>query len=362
MNITQGKIGGREFFAIIILTIGTKLADETPAILFEEMANAAWITMLFIGLFSIIPIYFVAKLITFYRDKNLIDITLHLFGKYIGFFVLFILWGIVVQTTTISSAVYTDIIGTMYFTKTPTIIIYAILIAVAAYGAKKGLEHIGSTAWFTLLWIKISLFVVLIIAFVQGQTNFLFPIWGPGQWEVVKESMTNTSILGDFLLLALIATSIKSTTVFRKTIWTGFIFVTVEITLALIGYVLLFDYVGIKMMNYPFHETIRYIELGFLTNVESLFFPFWLLASFIRFSFYLYICALLFGALFKVQQFEYIIPTLATLIVFLGMLPETPVFNLTEYREKLLYLITPIFFLLPCLLWGTAKLKGEFKK
>lgn len=362
MDKTQGKIGGRELFAIVILTIGTKLADDTPSVLYEGGNSAAWVVILIIGLISIFPIYFLTKVITCYRDKNLFDIIMHLFGNYIGFFVLMILWLILTYLIAGSSAVYTDIIGTMYFTKTPPVIIYGVLMTVAAYGAKKGLEHIGSTAWFTLAWIKISLFIVLIITLLQGEVSFLFPILGQGGWDIVEKSIKNTTVFIDFLFLGLIATSVKSTKVFKKGIWIGFFFIAIEFALALVGYVMLFDYASVQMVSYAYHETLRYVQLGFVTNVESIFFPFWLVAAFIRFSVYLYLSALLFGALFKIKEFNYIIPTLATLIVFLGMIPETPIFNMRDIREKLFYFTTPLFFLLPFTLWLTAKFKGEFKK
>ncbi|RTQ94463.1 hypothetical protein EKG35_05450 [Lysinibacillus telephonicus] len=112
---------------------------------------------------------------------------------------------------------------------------------------------------------------------------------------------------------------------------------------------------------YPFHEAIRYIQFGFLTNVESLFFPFWLLSTFTRFAFYFYISSLLFGTIFKIRQFEYIIPTLATVTVLLGSIPETPTFSIFYLRVALLHTATPIFLLLPFLLWVLAKLKGDVK-
>jgi spore germination protein KB len=90
--------------------------------------------------------------------------------------------------------------------------------------------------------------------------------------------------------------------------------------------------------------------------------PFWLIASFVRFSIYLYVNAILFGHLFRIRHFEYLIPSIATLIVFLGMIPESPTFTIFDLREKLLLIATPLFFFLPCLLWLVAQLKGEFKR
>lgn len=362
MYKTEGKIGTKELFSIIILVIGTKLTDNTPLIFFDDLANGAWMAILFIFFLSLFPIYFLNKVVTLYPKMNLIEITNHLLGKYMGTFVLLVLWLLLNNSIISTSAVYTDIIGTMYFTKTPTIIIYLLLMGVAVYIAKRGLESIGSAAWITITSIKISLLVVLILAFYKGETGFLFPLFGNGEMKIVKESALTASIYIEFLFFALIATNVKNISSYKKGVWLALVIVTVEITLALFAYVLLFDYKGVHLLNYPYHETIRLIELGFITNVESMFFPFWLIATFLRYSFLLYISALLFGGIFKIRKFEYIIPTLGTIIVFLGMIPETPVFNFTSNQEIFLNISTPIFILMPFLLWIFAIVKGDYKK
>ncbi|KZE69033.1 hypothetical protein AWM68_01835 [Fictibacillus phosphorivorans] len=361
MEKSRGKIGIREFVAVVILTIGTKMADDTPAILFEQMENAAWMGPLLIGALSIIPLYFLTNVFTKYKGKNLFEVTLYLLGKPVGYCVLFFLWVIGGIAITIDSSIYTDIIGTMYFNKTPTLVLYAILMGICAYGAKKGLEQVGSFAWSVLFWIKVSLFLALFLTFRQGNMDFIYPFFGPGKWEVLKSSASNLSIFADFLFLSLIAGFTASPAVFKKGIWISLVIVTIELSISLLSFVVLFDYEPVKMLNYPFHETIRYINLEFLPNIETLFFPFWLVALFIRFSFYLYLNALLFGGLFRVKDFEYLIPTLATLFVFLGMIPETPTFSIFDFREPFLKMITPIFFLFPCLLWVMSKAKGDMK-
>lgn len=147
-----------------------------------------------------IPILLITKLITLYQDKNLIDIILHLFGKHIGFVLLFTLCILQIFTNINNTSIYTDIIGTMYFSKTPTVVIYLLLLGVAAYGAKKGIEYIGSSAWVMLFWICLSLLVILSVVFVQGEFNQIFPILGTGGLELVKGSYQNSSILMDFYI------------------------------------------------------------------------------------------------------------------------------------------------------------------
>ncbi|MFD2445367.1 GerAB/ArcD/ProY family transporter [Bacillus sp. CGMCC 1.16607] len=360
MEQKREKIGIREYVAIVILALGAKVADDTPAMLFEKLDTAAWMAPILIGILAILPVFLLLKVLSAFPNNTFMDVTQIIFGKAIGYILILFLWVIGTFTIVIDTSIYTDIIGTMYFSKTPTFIVYLVLMAISAYGAKRGLESIGSVAWSVLPYIKVSLFIALILTMSHGQISFLAPIFGPGKWEIVKQSSFKISIFADLLFIGAIAPFVASAKDYKKGTWIALIIVIIDLTMALIAYLFLFDFESVKMLNYPFHEAIRYISIGFIINLETFFFPFWIITSFVRFSFYLYLSGMFFGWLFKVKNFEYIIPTFATLFIFLGMIPETPTFTVYHLRKTVLNIITPIFFFLPILFWTIAKFKGVF--
>ncbi|MGM8216667.1 GerAB/ArcD/ProY family transporter [Bacillaceae bacterium W0354] len=361
MEKHKEKIGVREISGITVLIIGTKLQDDTPAILYVDLLNAAWMAPIIMTVISAIPIFLLLKVTKKYDGKSLMDIIIHLLGKPIGILTLFILWLISASALIVDTSIYTDIINTMYFMKTPAIITYAVLMAVCAYGAKKGLVQIGSVTWAMLPYIKISLLLALILTLVRGNFSFLTPVFGPGEWEVIKESALKTSIFADFLYIFFLIPFVRNTEKFGKGMWISLVYLTFQLTVGFAAFVLLFDYSSVVMLNYPFHETIRYLQLGFLTNIETFFFQFWLIGALIRFTVYIYVNALLFGRIFNIKSFEYVIPALATLFLFIGLIPETPTFSIFNLRQSLLVIVTPIFLFLPCLLWVMTKFKGDFK-
>lgn len=357
----KGKIGIREYFAIVILIIGTKVQDDSVAIMYQSLKNAAWMSTLIIGGIAFILIFILLNVLTRYKGRSFIEIIHHVFGHYVGYIVLFILWVALSCAIILDTAIYTDIIQTMYFTKTPNLFIYALLMAVCAYVAKKGLEQIGSVSWIVAPYIKIVLWIALIFILLQGTVAFLFPLFGPGEWEVIKESTKRSSLLIDFLYLCFLIPYVRSLKDFKKGTWMALFYLILQATVGLAAFVMLFDFTSVTMLNYPFHEAIRYINIGFLTNVETLFFPFWLISLFVRFSVYLYINAILFGALFKIKHFEYVIPALATLYLFIGLIPENPTYTIFQLREDFVVLASPLFVFFPFILWIMSKIKGDFK-
>jgi spore germination protein (amino acid permease) len=316
--------------------------------------------MLLISFISIIPTFLLLKVLSAHKGKNLHEINIHLFGKLLGNLLSFGLLILGLMTIALDSSVYVDIISTMYFTKTPNIAIFAVLMCVSAYGAKKGVEHIGSVAWLVFFYTKVTLIVALLFTFREGNSKLLFPILGPGIGGILKTAGQKLSIFGDFFFIGLIAPLVASYKDFKKGILITYIIVTIELTVALMLFVMLFDFTSVEILNYPFHETIRYIQIGFLTNVETFFFPFWLVATFVRFSFYIYLFVLLLGGIFKIKEFEYLIPLVTVVFVLLGTAPETPVITISNFRNITLNVLSPIIFVMPCLMWVIAKIRGDF--
>lgn len=362
MNNSTDTVGIREYVAIILLIVGVKLTDSTPALYFDSMKTAAWMGPLIGGIITVVPLFFIIKVLTFYETKNMYEVTIKVFGKYVGFLFALIFWLYGSAVIAVDTRSYVDIIATLYFVKTPTIVIYISLMVACAYSAKKGIQNLGSLSWVVLLYVKITLLFALLLILKEANTYAIFPFWGPGIKEVITESTFKSSLYGDLLYMGLIFPFLSSKKVFSKGSWIALAILTIEMTISFLLYLFMFDYGPASLLTYPFHEVIRYISIGdFLTSIDTFFFPFWLVASLVRFSVYLYLNALLLGYMFKIKQFEYIVPIVASVLLIVGMIPETPSFTIFKLRDPLYQLFSPAFIIFPILLWVTAKLKGDFK-
>src|SRR5690625_4733865 len=271
MNTSQKEIGIKELIAIIIISIIIKLIDDTPAILYQKLLNSAWITTFIFAIVSIIPIYLIIKVISTYASNNLVDVLMDLFGKQVGTFLLLVLWIILSTTIIVDSSVYAEIIGTMYFPDTPKLAIYSLLMFVSAYAGTKGIEHIGSVAWFLLPYIQSSLLMSLILTMSLRNLDFIFPILGPGGSEVMKESTLTSSIYSDLIYICFLIPYMKNIRAFKKGTSFAVVILTIEMSISLFAYILLFDFETVRALNFPYQEVIRFLHIGFLTNIEMFF-------------------------------------------------------------------------------------------
>ena len=201
----------------------------------------SWMLPIVSGGIFFVPLFLLLKTLTLYKNKNLFTVIQQLLGKYIGFIVCLLIF--VISSTAISfdSRAYVNIIRSFYFTTTPNVIIYAILMSVCAYGAKKGIQHIGSVSWLLFFYSIVSLIIALLLCLKDSTFQSIFPIWGPGKLEILKQSSLKTSLFADFFLLTLLIPYLTSIKDFRKGTWISYVFSMILISGAFMIYIVLFD-------------------------------------------------------------------------------------------------------------------------
>ncbi|WP_066250776.1 GerAB/ArcD/ProY family transporter [Neobacillus drentensis] len=362
MKQQLGKLGLREYISIAILMVGAKATEDTPIHLFSKVQNASWmIPILSAGIFFI-PLFLLLKTMTLFQDKDLFSVIQKLLGKYLGFMVCLLIFLISSYAISFDTRSYANIIRTFYFTTTPNLIIYALLMVVCTYGARKGIQHIGSVAYLVIYLSVFSLWFALVLCTQKSTFQAIFPIWGPGKLEILKQSSQKLTLFADFFLFTMLIPFLTSIKQYKKGTWFAFVYVSLQISVAILIYICLFD-VGMDGLAYPFHTAIRFISIGsFLPNVEIIFFVTWLMSAFIRFTAFLYLNSLMFGHLFKIKDFEYVIPSLATIYLLIGSIPEAAVNASTEFKALSLNISGPAFAAISIILWLAALLKGEFKR
>lgn len=364
MERVNYKTGIKELTSLIIILISIYSSDMTPVFLFPLGKNATWMFPILWGIMAILPISASLSLLKLYKNKGLIDIIYHLNGKYIGFIISFIVFLIFFISTMLNSRSYTDILSSLVLPNTPDIAIYLIIMGVSLFIAANGLQNIGRVCWILFYFIVVSFFVLFLLVVSELNVGFVFPIAGPGIDEVVKKGAQQFSIIGEIILLPVIYPLIKSYKEYKTAIKVGLVIGLGQLSLALILFVMAFDYINLQTMPYPFHELIRLTGIErFFANFDVYFIGIWLVASIIRFAFFIYITTATFVYTLRLKRIRPMLFTFTILIVVLGSLTSNPIETNVTIRKMMLLEYSWIFILaLPLVLWSIARLKGEYKK
>ncbi|WP_407272330.1 endospore germination permease [Radiobacillus sp. PE A8.2] len=359
----EKTLKAKEMFAIVVLFIGLKLSDTTPSLLAQKAQNAFWMIPIvaFIVIFPsfLLLLYLLKK----YKDKNLIELMEQILGTLVGKLFGFVIFLFAFLSLALDSRNYVEQIKLLYFPESPTVIVFFIFIGVACYCAKKGFEVIGFTSFIGLPLVKIAVFLLAYLIFSKAIFPRIFPIFGTGLDVILTQGVLKGSLFAELFFLTIAYTTFKETKSFRTGGILGSIFVMVEIVLFYLIYTMVFDYNSISKIAFPFHDVTQYINFGeFITNVETFFMVFWLLAAYIRFIVFLYLVTWIFAAVFNINEFEPLILPFAFFTIIAGLLPENSLINELLLRDQLLNIMTPVLIFFPILLWIVAFSKGDLKR
>lgn len=362
IRVSDGKIGGREFFSILYAMMAIRITNSTPNLLLDAGLMAAWIMPLISAAFLFGPLLLLIPLLK-KHNTGLLGVLFNLTGNVGGRLITLAMFVAIFSSTTLNSRNYSDIVVTMYYPETSVLLLLVVLILGASfYIAHRGLEAIGRTA---LLVVPIVLLTSVVLIFgVADQLNFLylFPAAGSGAGELLKGSLAYSAFYGDIILVGILYSHVRTHAAFRKAALWGLWVPAVKMAVFLAVFVMMFDYPAVQNIAFPYHHLTRMAKLGSLTNhVEAIFLALWFIGAALHFGIYLYLSAYLLGKAISYRNFEKLILPLAGTAVVLGMIPDNHMQG-ERWRTLLLEVSSGIFLLLPVLLWVLDRVRKKVKQ
>src|SRR5690625_2642630 len=352
------KLSTYEVFALTNILLTMIITDTTPSIIAQNVGNAFWYVPLISFLIVFPSLLIFLYLLNKHDAEHLVDLLEILLGKFPGKLLAFLIFLLAFLTITFEKRSYVNQVKFLYFEQSSITIIFALLIIACIFGAIRGIKVIGYTAKILLPYFIISIILLAVLIFPSIVPDHIYPIFGYGLRDVIKEGILKGSLSSSFVILTMIMPAVREPKRFYKGGLIGIGFSMIQITFFYFLYTSYFDYHSIVTTPFPFHEITQYVKLGdFFTNIETLFLVFWLLVIFIRFILLLYLVSWLFGAIFNIDNFELLILPLAFLMMVIGLMPDNATTTEIVYRNQLLNLLTPVMVIFPYIL-----LVGHFFK
>lgn len=349
LKITDGKIGAREFAAIVILTIAVKSSDTTPDLLIFSGKNATWILAIVSTIVMLPPLFVLLWLIK-KHNKGLVELLRLLVGKWLGTIIALIFFLLCFFSMIINTRSYVDIVSTMFYQKTPVPFLTLFLLLFSYLIANLGIEAIGRTCWIVIFYFFADKTLLAVFVWHEVDWSYLFPIVGPGIETLAIKGFLHSGFLDEAILLSMLFPFVRSYKEYRSGTNYGFLISVLIITFYFALYTAVFDYPSMEYLNYPYQQLSRIAALGGTsTHLESIFLGFWIIAAVVHFAIYLYLSTYIFGKVMKIAQYEKLLLTFAGLILFIGIIPHNIV-QLNELRDYIIFLSTFMATLVPILL------------
>ncbi len=355
----ENKVGIKEYSALIMICLGIKATDSTPVLFYKEAMNAGWAIPIVSFVITLISLVCMLKLLKKYREKNLIQIMYYLLGKHVTLIVGMFFFASAVIMNAVNFRQYADIMSTIYFARTPTIFLVLILTSSSCIIARFGFEAIGRVAWMVIPWILFIFLAYIILVYNLIKVDYLFPLGGKGLISVIKGGVKYSAIFSEVIFFAVIFPKIKSYKAYKISNFIGLGYGVSLLSLLSAIYLMVLDYPPVVINSTPFHTVARLIYGGrFISNLEAFFFLFWIIASLVRFSIYLFIIAEIFSFTVRHNEARPLIIPLSALVMLIALIPENFFKNAFILRVFSVNIIAIITYLTPCMLLFLSRRKG----
>ncbi len=202
--LEKGKISGLAFFFISMNIVGATAVVFLPAVAFKFAGRDAWLTAVLAIIPGIAVVLLVTDLHRRFPGKTLIEYLQIIIGQWPGKLVGILFLFFFIHTNAFVIRQSGEMLAILTMPRTPVIVFNAVLVLLAAYAVRSGLEVIARL--FELLTPGITILYTLILLFGLQKAEFhnLLPVLENGLAPVLLGSLSPAAWQGEVVVLAMI--------------------------------------------------------------------------------------------------------------------------------------------------------------
>jgi spore germination protein (amino acid permease) len=334
-----------------------------PRRMCEAGGSAGWMIPLYTSIIALVIFFFIGKLYTPFRSKDIIDIAEIAGGNIMRIVVglIFIIDYILVLSLLLR--IFGEDIKIFALNKSPLSFVVMIFIIVMALAAYCGLEGVSRINFIVVPVVALALFVVLLGNMDYIDTTHIFPILGTGPYKIFVEEMPRISIYSALSCIFFVSPFLGTYTDFKKVGYLSLIIISTLFTLGTLLYILVVPYPVSTEYFIPYLHLARYVSFGrFFERIESIFILMWTLSAFAYLSSGLFLLLYMIKKTFRLEYYRPLILPIATIMYTLCFVPPSLMYAVTLEGSLVRRNAWIVTFLIPLLVLIVARLVKRKKE
>lgn len=323
MENNNHHIGSREVLTLLITLLAGKVFLSFPRDMTQVTSSAAWITILFSGLFSLGGFCIIYWLLQRFPSDNIFGIARKITGNLVGTVLGIMVFCYFLIITSLLIRQFAESFILAILPRTPISVLTFFFVLLLMYGTMMGISAISRVAWFMGPYLLLGV-VAIFISMANAHLENLAPVLGKGLGSIFQNALIYVSSFSEILVIAVIAPLLRrKNDLFRLGSWSISI-----ATLILTGITMLaiatFNYNAASHLIFPVFQLTRLISLGsFIQRVEALFVFLWFFTAGIQVSALFYSTVISFSETFRIKNYRPLVFPLATLVFILSLIPQS---------------------------------------
>lgn len=317
--LERGKISGIALALILINLVGATAVVSLPAVTAKSALRDAWLTPVVSAVSGIFVILLVTALGRRFPGKSLIEYTQDILGswpgKAVGLLYLFFFF----NSSGVITREFGELLSATVMPRTPILIFNTVIVLLAAYSVRSGLEVLARLSELLLPWVITLYTVIILLGLQKADFSRLLPVLENGFAPVLLGSLTPLGWVGEVLLLGMILPYLSKPHQGRKIgIW----------SVVILGVLLVIDEIAnitifgreVTRLKYPTFMIPSEILLGGFLRIDALFVILWTAGLLTKLAIFYYVTVLGTAQLLKLKDYKPIVLPVGVIITALSIL------------------------------------------
>lgn len=318
------NFGKFETASVLINVFLVKIFLGLPGELARVAATGGWAVALLSSAIFLILLFFILKICENSMETDLISMAESILGRPLMLIFSFIVAISFLAKGALSLRVTSEIIVTALPFNLPLFACLVLLIFASFLSAFKGKEGIIRLhACFVPLILAAFVFVIALSISPKNLSN-LYPIFGFGAKEIVKDGIKYTGIYSDIIYIFLLSPHVKNKKVMRRaTIW-GALVAAISIILVTLSYIAAVPYPASTKLFMPIYQVSRLIGKGANSQgYEAFLLPVWIISSLLYISLSVYFSAFFISRSLRIKKDKAVLIPAGLAIFLIALMPRT---------------------------------------
>jgi len=321
--------------------------------------NDSWISACLSMVIAIPVVLIYARILKLFPSKNIYDIAIELFGKFIGKIVILLIMFYAIFLASLVLRNFSEFINITDLTDTPQIAIMISIMIVIFYLVRSGEETIGK--WAVIMLSVLILFVTITIILSFGSLDFsnIFPVMNHTFGEISSASLqTYVYPFGEIVLFLTFANTFEKSSSPYKIFVIGLLIGAFILIIAFFRNSFILGGPMCKNSFFPSYVAIRVLQLSnVFERAESLISTNFIIAGITKIAVCLYAASKGASKILNIENHNRTLMPVTLLVIALSPILIKNAMDMFISLPHYKYYALPVQIIIPVIMWITAEIK-----
>lgn len=357
-----GKISSRQATFLMITMIFATVILFVPGITAKHAGQDGWISVILATGAGLLIARLVTSLSLLFPDKTIFEYPGEILGRWPGKLVglLYVWWYLHINAEVIRE--FGSFLVAAFMSDTPIIVFHLVVVAMAAYTIRNGLEVFTRANEIFLPLILGSIIMLFVLSNMEMDFKRLLPVFGTDAVDIVKGAAAPLAWFGEIVTIAVVIPYLNKpgeahrVAVVAVLVCGSFFLLTVVGVLAIFGP----DLAGAFM--FPTLNGARIISIAnLLERLEAVIMVIWVAGGFVKVSFFYWVAVLGTAQVLELKDYRPLVLPTGAVLVAMSILIHTSILDLLDFLGRVWppYVLSIFEVGIPLLLLVTALARGK---